>query len=169
MLGGKQIVLVVAMARNRAIGSEGALPWHLPRELKHFKETTWGKPVVMGRKTHESIGRPLPGRQNIVVSRNPDYRSDGCDTALSLRTAVDAARGDEVMVIGGGQLYTEALEYADRIVLTRVDCAPKADTWFAALDMEEWTENLLREESPDENNPFAYRVIELTRKSKNGG
>ncbi|MBT8041070.1 MAG: dihydrofolate reductase [Xanthomonadales bacterium] len=153
------------MARNRAIGFEGALPWHLPRELKHFRDTTLGKPVVMGRKTHESIGRPLPGRQNIVVSRNRNYRSEGCDTAISLRSAVEAADGDEVMVIGGGQLYEEALPVADRMVLTHIECEPRADTWFPAWERDDWVETIQREERQDENNRHAYRVIEYTRKA----
>ena len=130
MLGGKRISIVAAMARNRAIGIRGAMPWHLPRELRHFKETTMGKPIVMGRKTWESIGRALPGRQNLVVSRNPEFRADGCEITQSLEAAVRQARGDEVMVIGGGQLYVQALPVADRMVLTLVDCEPDADTWF---------------------------------------
>jgi dihydrofolate reductase len=105
VLNGKRIIIIAAMARNRAIGRDGAMPWHLPRELKHFKETTMGKPIVMGRRTWESIGRPLPGRQNIVVTRNPSFRADGCEAAESLAAAVDLARGEEVMIIGGGQLY----------------------------------------------------------------
>jgi dihydrofolate reductase len=165
VLAGKRITLIVAMARNRAIGFEGALPWHLPRELKHFRDTTLGKPVVMGRKTHESIGRPLPGRQNIVVSRNRNYRSEGCDTAISLSAAVEAADGDEVMVIGGGQLYEEALPVADRMVLTHIECEPQADTWFPAWKRDDWVETIQREESQDENNRYAYRVIEYTRKA----
>ena len=104
MLAGKRITLIAAMGRNRAIGLEGAMPWHLPRELRHFKETTMGKPIVMGRKTWESIGRVLPGRQNIVVTRNPDYVAEGCDVTGSLEGAVARASGREVMIIGGGQL-----------------------------------------------------------------
>ena len=165
MLAGKRVTLVVAMGHNRAIGLAGALPWHLPRELKHFRDTTLGKPVVMGRKTHESIGKPLPGRQNIVVSRDPAYATEGCDTAVSLRGAVEAAEGDEVMVIGGGQLYREALAHADRMVLTLVDCEPEADTWFPSWNAMDWTETVVREESADQDNPYAYRVIEYLRKA----
>ncbi len=108
MLGGKRVTLVAAMARNRAIGQDGAMPWHLPRELKHFEATTLGHPIVMGRKTWESIGRALPGRQNIVVTRDPGYRAEGCDVVGSLEAAMAVAAGDEVMVIGGGQLYAQA-------------------------------------------------------------
>ena len=163
MLNGKTITLVAAMARNRAIGLDGAMPWHLPRELKHFKDTTMGKAIVMGRKTWESIGRVLPGRQNIVVTRNPDYSAGGCDVVLSLEAAIATAEGDEVMVIGGGQLYTEAMPVADRMVLTLVECDPEADTWFPEWDESRWHEVSSRDEASDEKNPHAYRVIELLR------
>jgi dihydrofolate reductase len=163
MLAGKRITLVAAMARNRAIGLDGAMPWHLPRELKHFKDTTMGKPIVMGRKTWESIGRVLPGRQNIVVTRNREYEASGCDVVPSLEDAIAAAEGDEVMIIGGGQLYTEALQFADRMVLTLVDCEPGADTWFPDWDEKAWRETSSRSEQPDEKNPHAYRVIDLVR------
>ena len=163
MILDKTITLVAAMAANRAIGLDGQMPWHLPRELKHFKETTMGKPIVMGRKTWESIGRALPGRQNLVVTRNPDYIAPGCDVAGSLQDAVKMAAGEEVMIIGGGQLYTEAMPMADRMVLTRVDCEPKADTWFPEWDEAQWAETASRDELPDDKNPFAYRVIELKR------
>ena len=101
MLYGKRITLVAAMGRNRAIGHDGELPWHLPRELKHFRDTTMGKPIVMGRLTWRSIGRALPGRQNIVVSRDPAFEAPGCELARSLEEAIALARGEEVMVIGG--------------------------------------------------------------------
>lgn len=164
VLGGKIITIVAAMARNRAIGRDGKLPWHLPRELRHFKETTLGKAIVMGRRTWQSIGRPLPGRQNIVVTRNPDFRATGCAVVGSLEAAVSLAAGDEVMIIGGGQLYAEALPLADRMVLTLVDCAPDADTWFPAWSAGEWRQVSVREERADERNPCDYRVIELTRR-----
>ena len=164
MLAGKRITLVAAMARNRAIGLEGAMPWHLPRELRHFKEITMGKPIVMGRKTWESIGRVLPGRQNIVVTRNPDYVVEGCDLAESLEAAVNVARGAEVMIIGGGQLYAEALPHADRMVLTRVDCEPEADTWFPEWIAAEWSETTSRSEMADEKNPLNYRVMDLVKR-----
>ena len=130
MQNGKTITIIAAMAQNRAIGLAGAMPWHLPGELRHFKETTMGKPIVMGRKTWESIGRALPGRQNIVVTRNREYCADGCLVVQSLPLAVEQAEGNEIMIIGGGQLYQLALLATDRMVLTLVDCAPEADTWF---------------------------------------
>ena len=163
MLLGKTITLVAAMGRNRAIGLDGALPWRLPRELKHFRDTTMGKAIVMGRLTWASIGRALPGRQNIVVSRDPAFAAPGCEAAGSLEQAVAAAEGEEVMIIGGGQLYAAALPYADRMVLTLVDCAPQADTWFPAWDEGAWREVAARDEAADADNPFAYRVVELVR------
>jgi dihydrofolate reductase len=151
------------MARNRAIGLNGEMPWHLPGELKHFKETTMGKPIVMGRKTMDSIGRALPGRQNIVVTRNPSFRAQGCDVAGSLDKAIQIARGEEVMIIGGGQLYAQVLPVTDRMVLTLVECEPEADTWFPAWSEEDWRQLGVRSEDADERNPYAYRVIELAR------
>lgn len=164
MLAGKTIVIIAAMARNRAIGLEGAMPWHLPRELRHFKDTTMGKPIVMGRKTWESIGRVLPGRQNIIVTRNPGYTVQDCDVAASLEHAVSLAVGEQIMVIGGGQLYTQALPYTDRMILTQVDCEPQADTWFPQWKEEEWETVGVRTEAVDEHNPHAYRVMDLVRK-----
>ena len=166
MIAAKKITLVAAMARNRAIGRDGAMPWHLPRELRHFKETTMGKAIVMGRKTWESIGRVLPGRQNIVVTRNPDYRAEGCDVVGSLEEAVSVASSEEVMIIGGGELYAAALPHADRLVLTLVDFDPEADTWFPEWDDGSWLEVSSRDEAPDEKNPQAYRVIALRRQQE---
>ena len=159
----KTITIIAAMARNRAIGLAGAMPWHLPGELKQFRETTMGKPIVMGRKTWESIGRALPGRQNIVVTRNPEYCAEGCLVVSSLPLAIEQAEGEEIMVIGGGQLYRQALPAAARMVLTLVDCAPEADTWFPEWDENEWSEISRRSQTIDENNELAYQVVELIR------
>jgi len=160
----RDITIIAAMARNRAIGMAGAMPWHLPRELKHFKARTMGKPIVMGRKTWESIGRALPGRQNIVVTRNPDYHAESCQIVRSLGEAMKYAQGDEVMIIGGGQLYTEALPFATRMILTLVNVEPEADTWFPAWNEVDWREISRRYEQADENNEYAYEVVELLRK-----
>lgn len=159
----KAITIIAAMAQNRAIGLAGAMPWHLPGELKHFKETTMGKPIVMGRKTWEAIGRALPGRQNIVVTRNRDYCAEGCLVVHSLAFAVEQAQGNEIMVIGGGQLYRQALPGAERMVLTLVDCTPEADTWFPQWNENEWSEISRRSQLKDENNELAYEVVELIR------
>jgi dihydrofolate reductase len=168
MREGKSITLIAAMARNRGIGLDGAMPWHLPGELRHFKAATMGRPIVMGRKTWESIGRALPGRQNIVVTRNPAFRAEGAQGASSLDGAIAIADGFEVMIIGGGELYAQALPYADRMVLTLVDCEPRADTWFPAWDRAEWRLSNRRQEPADEHNPHAYEVVELFRKSGGG-
>jgi dihydrofolate reductase len=159
----KTITIIAAMARNRAIGLAGAMPWRLPGELRHFKETTMGKPIVMGRKTWESIGRALSGRQNIVVTRNRDYRAENCLVVQSLPLAIEGAEEGEIMIIGGGQLYRQALPVADRMVLTLVDCAPAADTWFPEWNESEWTEISRRSQAIDENNELAYVIVELVR------
>jgi dihydrofolate reductase len=159
----KQVCLVAAMGRNRAIGMDGKMPWHLPAELRHFKETTLGKPIVMGRKTWESIGRPLPGRQNIVVSRSMKVAPPGVEVVASLQQALQAAQGDEVMIIGGGELYLEALPLATRMVLTMVDFAPQADTFFPAWETGGWQESSRQAKPADTQNPYACEVIELRR------
>jgi len=165
MLHGKKITLIAAMAHNLAIGLNGEMPWHLPAELKHFKETTMGKPIVMGRKTWDSIGRPLPGRQNIVVTRNSSFHVTGCDVAGSLDSAIRIANGPEVMIIGGGQLYQQALAVADRMILTRVSCEPEADTWFPAWSEKDWVSTDVRNEPANEQNPYEYEVTEWVRKT----
>jgi len=162
---GKKITIIAAMAKNNAIGLNGQMPWHLPGELMHFKETTMGKPIVMGRKTWESIGRPLPGRQNIVVTRNDSYPAPGCDVARSLEEALKLAVGDEIMIIGGGQLYQLSLKASDRMILTVVNCEPEADTWFPEWCPDEWRQTSLREEAANERNPYAYQVITWVRKT----
>ena len=155
---GKIITLIAAMGVNRAIGLDGEMPWHLPGELRHFKETTMGKAIVMGRKTWESIGRVLPGRQNIVVTRNRDYLAKGCDVVLSLEQALVVAVSDEVMIIGGGELYRQALPLARKMILTHVDCQPEADTWFPEWVESEWRLIHSRSEPAFEKNQYAYRV-----------
>ncbi len=159
-----RLTIVAAIARNRAIGIDGRMPWHLPGELRHFKTLTMGKPLVMGRKTHESIGRPLPGRRNIVVSRDPSYRAEGCEVAGSLDEALALAGEGEVMLIGGGELYRLGLSRASRMVLTLVDLEPEADTWFPAWDEAQWTEVGRREHPADEDNAIAFTVVDLRRR-----
>jgi len=159
----KPITLIAAMGKNRAIGLDGRMPWHLPAELQHFKKATMGKAIVMGRKTWQAIGRPLPGRQNIVISRNPGFVAAGADVAGSLTDAVEISQADEVMVIGGGQLYTLALPLAQRMVLTLIDIQPEADTWFPAWDDKQWKQTGERQFQVDENNKLAYRIAELIR------
>jgi len=164
----KTITLIAAMGTNRAIGLEGRMPWHLPAELQHFKQTTMGKAIVMGRKTWQSIGRPLPGRQNIVISRNSDFIAAGATVADSLEAAVVLAKASEIMVIGGGQLYQSGLPLATRMVLTLIDIEPEADTWFPEWDTRHWHQTKERHFPADDTNGIAYRIVELERISSFG-
>ncbi|MFC5301537.1 type 3 dihydrofolate reductase [Azospira restricta] len=133
--------LIAAMDRERLIGRDNALPWHLPEDLRHFKTTTLGKPVIMGRKTWESLGRPLPGRRNIVVSRNAGYRADGGELATSLEAALAlCADAEEAFVIGGAELYRQALPLAQRMYLTEVDGRHEGDAWFPDFPADQWRE-----------------------------
>lgn len=159
----KQITLIAAMGKNRAIGIEGRMPWHLPAELQHFKQTTMGKSIVMGRKTWQSIGRPLPGRQNIVISRSSDFVAAGADVTHSLEAAVEVSEANEVMVIGGGQLYQLAIPFARRMVLTLIDIEPKADTWFPEWHDSHWQQVKDQYFEVDTVNRIAYRIVELIR------
>lgn len=158
----KTLTIVAAMGRNRAIGVDGGLPWRLPEELKHFKETTLGKPIVMGRRTWESIGRALPGRQNIVVTRQAGYEAEGCRVVGSLVEAIEVANGTEVMIIGGGELYRQALPLASRMVLTEVDRSPEADTWFPEWDPGDWRAVSHRRVTPEEGRP-AFEITDWRR------
>ena len=159
----KLVTLIAAMGNNRAIGLDGAMPWHLPAELQHFKQATMGKAILMGRKTWQSIGRPLPGRQNIVISRNSGFIADGVDVVGSLDEAIEIAGAEEVMVIGGGQLYTLALPLAQRMVLTLIDIEPEADTWFPNWDDRQWQQTEERHFEADEKNKLNYRIVEYSR------
>lgn len=136
------VVLVAAVADNGVIGAEGELPWHLPDDLAHFKRVTTGNVVIMGRKTYDSIGRPLPKRTNIVVTRQADWSVDGVITAPSLTEALALAEeyDGDAMVIGGGQIYELAMPLADRQVLTEVHSAPDGDAYYPPFDREEWVE-----------------------------
>ena len=133
------ISLIVAASTNNVIGVDGDLPWRLPEDLKKFKSITMGKPMIMGRATYESIGRALPGRRSIVLTRQPGFEAEGCEVASSPEDALRIA-GDveEVMVIGGGKVYEQFLPMADRIYLTRVDAHIEGDTWFPEIDKDEW-------------------------------
>jgi len=164
----KKITLIAAMGRNREIGLDGHMPWHLPAELQHFKQTTMGKAMLMGRKTWQAIGRPLPGRQNIVITRNPDFQAEDADVCTSLAAAVDISQSPEIMVIGGGQLYALALPLAQRMVLTLVDIEPEADTWFPAWHDQQWRQTEEKYFQADGENGIAYRIVELERVGSGG-
>ena len=160
-----KISLIVAMANHRVIGKGNALPWHLPADLRHFKATTMGHPIIMGRKTHESIGRPLPGRTNIVVTHKRDFRAEGCVVVHSLHEALQAAgEADEVFIMGGASLYEQALPLADRIYLTRIDADIDGDTYFPEIDWTEWQEIERQAFQPDAKNPHAYSFLIIERR-----
>lgn len=155
-----QISMIAAMAHDRVIGLDNQMPWHLPADLAHFKRVTLGKPVLMGRKTFESIGRPLPGRRNLVISRNPDYQADGVEMVSSVEVALARLQGEgveELMVIGGGHLYAQLLPRADRLYLTRIDLAVEGDTRFPAFDDGRWQLVESEPHAADEKNPHPYR------------
>jgi dihydrofolate reductase len=162
--------LVVAMARNRVIGRNNALPWRLPADLAHFKKVTMGHPIVMGRRTHESIGRALPGRKSIVVTRNRSYLAPGCTVVPSLEEAWKAAGdADEICVIGGTSLFEETLPIVDMIHLTEVQADVEGDTYFPEFDRGEWHETEIARHGPDERHAYALRILELERKRRPGG
>ncbi len=162
-----RVTLVAAVARNGVIGRGGALPWRLPADLRRFRAVTWGHPVVMGRRTWESIGRPLPGRRNIVVTRRRGYRAPGAEVVPSPQAALAAAAGaGEVMVIGGAEVYAAFLPLADRILLTEVEAEPEGDTFFPRLDPGEWRETARERHPADAENPFACSFVTLERASR---
>lgn len=136
-----RINVIAALAKNRVIGIENRLPWRLPEDLAHFKALTLGHPVLMGRKTFESLGRPLPGRENIVISRNPGYRPAGATCVASIPAALAHCAGrDEIFFIGGADLYAQAIPLADRLYLTEVDIEAAGDTWFPEYDRDAFRE-----------------------------
>lgn len=160
------ITLVVAVADNGVIGADGGMPWHLPADLAHFKRITMGKPVLMGRLTWESIGRPLPGRLNLVLTRNPAWKAEGAVRASSLvdALAIAAARGaHELMVIGGAHVYEQALPRARHIHMTKVHFEPWGDTLFPELDPHDWREVARQERLADEKNPHDLTFVGLER------
>ncbi|MEO9275721.1 type 3 dihydrofolate reductase [Marinomonas sp. 5E14-1] len=164
--------LIVAMSTNRTIGINNSLPWHLPNDLKYFKQATMGKPIIMGRKTFESIGKPLPGRRNIVISRGSSYQAEGIDVVTSLEDAISLGEDiclvngqEEVMVIGGAQIYELALEKADRLYITHVDANVEGDAFFPEVDWSSYS--LIGEEAfaAQEPNPYDYRFSVYQRVS----
>jgi len=158
------ISLIAAMDRNRLIGADNGMPWHLPADFKHFKAVTMGKPVIMGRKTFESIGRPLPGRKNIVVSAS-GFTADGITVVDSIEKALEAAGdAEEVMVIGGASFYAQMIDRADRMYLTHVDAECQGDAWFPEFNLDDWTVVGQQHYPADEKNSYSFRVVEYQRK-----
>ena len=158
------ISLIVAASSNGVIGAGGELPWHLPDDFAHFKATTMGKPIVMGRKTWESIGQALPGRTNIVITRQHAYEADGAVIVASLDAALAVEPAEEIFVIGGGQIYDEALPRASRVYLTRVDAEIDGDTHFPALNDSEWALTASRAHAADERHAYAFDIRQYDRR-----
>ena len=150
------ISIIVAYDQKRLIGHHNKLPWHLPADLAHFKKITMGKPIVMGRKTHESIGKPLPGRRNIVISTTKTYL--GCETFSSINAALSALSNEkEIMIIGGETIYRECLPLAQRIYTTEIDAVFEGDVYFSEIDVSQWRLLDVEKHSPDQKNHYAYR------------
>jgi dihydrofolate reductase len=158
--------LVVAVAENGVIGGDNRLLWHLPLDLKHFKQLTQGHPIVMGRRTFESIGKPLPNRTNIIVTRQNDWQAEGCEVAYSVPLALEMARGIEenIFVIGGGEIYRQALPAADVVYLTEVHHSFEGDITFPNLNPDEWREETRERHEPDEKHAYPFSFVTLRRR-----
>lgn len=162
-----QLIAVVAMAQNRVIGKQNQLPWRMPADLQHFKSVTMGKPVIMGRKTYESIGRPLPGRLNIIVTRDLNYKAPGCEVVSSPGVALSlVAAQPEACLIGGSELYKQLLPEVSQIYLTVIHHDFDGDAYFPELDKNEWQEVSREDHQADENNAYDYSFIILAHKSR---
>lgn len=162
-----KISIIVAASANNVIGVDGGLPWHLPEDLRRFKEITMGKPMIMGRATWESIGRALPGRTSIVVTRSAGYEAEDAIVVDSIDAAIQAAGDvDEIMVIGGGQIYRQVLARADRIYLTRIHATLDGDTRFPALDMSEWSVTDVESFPAGEGREFGFDIQTLDRRTE---
>jgi len=161
-----RLSLIWAMTRNRVIGSNNALPWHLPDEMRHFMRTTLGLPVIMGRKQFEAMGKPLPRRTNIVLTHNAVFSADGIVVAHTLEKAIEQAQqvgGDEAMVIGGAEIYALALPRADRLYFTLIDTELDGDTWFPQFDESKWREVQRDEHGIDARHAYAFSIRVLDR------
>ena len=162
-----KISLIVAVSRNGAIGLNNQLPWYLPEDLKYFKSVTMGKPLIMGRKTFDSIGRPLPGRANIVLTRDPQWTSDGVKVVQSVEQALvageiacEAADVDEIMVIGGEQIYRMTIDLAERIYLTQVDVDVEGDAFFPNIDLNNWSQTSVKLPESIDKHPYQFLVLD---------
>lgn len=160
-----RVTLILARARNGVIGARGGLPWHLPEDLAFFKRTTMGHPIVMGRKTWESIGRPLPGRRSVVVTRDRGFAAAGAEVVHSLDEAIRRCVGaEEVFVIGGAQLYAEALGHADRLLLTEIDADFEGDTFMPAAAAADWAEAGREHHAPTDTRTYGFDFVDYRRR-----
>jgi len=159
-----KIAIIVATDNNRLIGKDNDLPWKLSADLQYFKRVTMGKPLIMGRKTHESIGRPLPGRKNIIITRDAAFSAEGCVVVNSIDAALaECGEADEVMVMGGASLYEQFLPRANKLYLTQVHADLEGDTWFPDWQVEQWNELDREDHQADEKNQFDYSFVVYER------
>jgi dihydrofolate reductase len=159
-----KISIIVAMASNRAIGLDNQMPWHLSADLKKFKHITMGSPILMGRKTYESIGRPLPGRDNIIISRNINYKQAGCFVFNTIESAIASChQHDEIFIIGGATFYEAMLPKANKLYLTHINQPFEADTFFPSIKQDEWKEVKREEIDNDSSVDFTYSFLTLER------
>jgi dihydrofolate reductase len=165
-----RLAIIVAKAENNVIGRGCALPWHLSSDLKHFRRLTFGKPVIMGRKTFQSMGKPLVGRDNIVVTRDPDFHAEGITVVNDIEQAMQRGKEfarermvDEIMVIGGGEIYRAVLDKAKRIYLTEVHARPEGDTFFPEIDPKTWRETLRRHHYAGPRDDYNFSLVVLVR------
>lgn len=165
-----KLSMIVAVAENGVIGRNNALPWYLPNDLKYFKQTTMGKPVIMGRKTYESIGKPLPGRTNIVITRQSDYQPEGVKVVSSVEAARELAESvclidgqSEAMIMGGAEIYTLSLPHTDRLYLTEVHAAVEGDAFFPDYDKSQWQETGREDFAAEGPNPYDYSFVVYER------
>ena len=156
------LTIVVAIDEKRGIGIDNKLPWHLPEDLAHFKRTTTGRPIIMGRKTFDSIGRPLPNRRNIVITRNPEWKREGVDAVHSLEAALALIGETPSCIIGGGQIFAEALPITNRMVVTEIGKTFACDAFFPEIDPKQWKE-VERETHHSESNGFDYTYVTYVR------
>ncbi|MCC9165709.1 dihydrofolate reductase [Pontibacter harenae] len=160
------LAIVVAVADNNVIGKNNQLIWHLPADLRHFKQLTMSHPMLMGRKTFESIGKPLPGRTTIIITHQQDYQQEGCIVTHSVQEAIEQAKklDETITVVGGAQIYKEILPQIDTVYLTRIHHTFEGDTFFPELNEQEWEEVSREDFAPNEKNKYSYSFIELKRK-----
>lgn len=165
-----EISLIAAVARNGVIGRGNSIPWHIPSDFAHFKRTTMGKPMLMGRKQFESVGTALPGRANIVITRQPDYKADGIETVPGLEAGLKRAKeiaeqtgAREIMVIGGGEIYAQAMDFATRLYISHVDLAPEGDVYFPEIDDRIWKADRDLDVPRSEKDAASYRVTQYVR------
>jgi len=155
-----KLAIIVATDEKGLIGRDNDLPWKLSADLQYFRRVTMGKPLIMGRNTHESIGRALPGRKNIIVTKNENYQAEGCDVVHSVADALKACDdAEEVMVMGGASLYTQLLAQADRLYLTQVHASLEGDTWFPDWQRSDWQQLSREDHLADDKNDFPYSFI----------